>query len=111
MATTILKGAPILRFTATKEDYYGAVGFYQLPQQVTDKIFLKLKDSSAQIRVMIVLLGTKEGFGISARWLSDRTSIGRTNLYETLNKLIEKNFLIRDDITNSLIVNYQAIME
>ena len=111
MSTSSLKGAPKLKFDSDKEDYYDVVGFYQLPQRVMDKINLKLKDSSAQIRVMTVLIGTKENFGVSANWLSARTSISRSNLYDTINKLIEKGFLSRDEKEGTLIVNYKKIME
>ena len=60
---------------------------------------------------MIVLIGTKENFGVSANWLSARTSISRSNLYDTINKPIEKGFLSRNEEEDTLIVNYKKIME
>ena len=35
--------------------------FYGIPQEIGDKIFIKLGNSSAQIKIMIVLIGTKTG--------------------------------------------------
>lgn len=60
---------------------------------------------------MTVLIGTKENFGVSANWLTARTSISRSNLYDTINKLIEKGFLSRDEEEGTLTVNYKKIME
>ena len=42
---------------------------------------------------------------------SARTSISRSNLYDTINKLIEKGFLSRDEEEGTLTVNYKKIME
>ena len=40
-----------------------------------DIIFSTLGNSSAQLRIMIVLIGTKPGFGISEKWILDITGL------------------------------------
>lgn len=39
--------------------------YYQIPQALADAVFSVLGNSSAQLRIMLVLIGTKPGFHIS----------------------------------------------
>jgi len=48
-----------------------------IPQRLGDIIFNVLGDSSAQIRIMLVLCGTKEDFFISGKWMEKRTGLSQ----------------------------------
>lgn len=54
--------APILKFDIPKDK---GKNYYELPQNLMDIIFAESGNSSAQLKVMIVLIGTKSGFSIS----------------------------------------------
>ena len=87
------------------------MNFYQIPQAIADKLNQKLGNSSAQLRLMYVLIGTKEGFGLSLEWLSQRTSLAKTNIVRKA--LIDAGLLLEstDGTHNFLTINYQKIME
>ena len=72
-----------------------------IPQRLGDIIFNVLGDSSAQIRIMMVLCGTKEDFFISAKWIHKRTGLSQQSYSAALKKLVERGWLKH--------VNYQHI--
>ena len=54
--------APSLHFNGNKNQDNPTGQIYMIPQRLADIIFSVLGDASAQIRIMMVLCGTKEEF-------------------------------------------------
>ena len=111
-----IQTAPILKHNIDKKQFLIApynMNFYQIPQAIADKLNQKLGNSSAQLRLMYVLIGTKEGFGLSLEWLSQRTSLAKTNIVRTKKAIIDAGLLLEstDGAHNFLTINYQKIME
>lgn len=82
--------APMLRFDKPKvlgENYYA------LPQEIMDVVNNELGNSSAQLRVMMVLIGTKPGFRVSEKWLSDRTGVKGKSLTNVRKALVDRGWL------------------
>lgn len=90
------KQAP--RLYHNKEDYF--VGnFYQLPQQILDKVFEQLDGKCGnQIKLMVVLLGTigNGSFRVSQRWVQERTGLSQVSYIRARQKLVEKGWLVLD---------------
>ena len=101
------KKAPTLLFSQEKKL---EPPYYSLPQDITDKIFQKLGNSSAQLRIMIVLVGTKHGFGISEKWILDRTGLNSGSYNRARDELVKKGFITHEDY-KYIRVNFQKIME
>lgn len=99
-----LKQAPTLQHNGEKKDNL----FYQLPQNLMDIIFNELKDKSAQLRIMIVLIGTKPGFKVSEQWILDRTGLQHASYISARKKLVEMGWLQLDAAT-TITVNINAI--
>lgn len=96
--------APTLKFNGKKQ----AGQFYQIPQELADIIFTKLGNSSAQLRIMIVLLGTKEGFKISDKWICERTGLQHPS-YITARKALVKRGWLTHEPAEGITVNIAAI--
>lgn len=111
MDTINYHNASVLFADSDKNEYLDKTGFYHLPQSIMKKLNNKLGNSSAQLRIMIVLIGTKPGFHPSAAWLRDQTGVSRTSCYDSINALIERGFLSRSKDGEQLIINYKKIME
>lgn len=99
-----LKQAPTLKHNGTKSSGQ----FYALPQDLMDIVFNQLKDKSAQLRIMIVLIGTKPGFKVSEQWILDRTGLQHASYITARKKLIEMGWLTLDAAT-TITVNINAI--
>lgn len=99
-----LKQAPTLVHEGKKHDEQ----FYALPQNLMDIIFTELKDKSAQLRIMIVLIGTKPGFKVSEQWILDRTGLQHASYITARKKLVEMGWLKLDAAT-TITVNIDAI--
>lgn len=99
--------APILEYNGEKNKADN-VQFYQLPQKLMDIIFSTLGNSSAQLRIMIVLIGTKPGFGISEKWILDRTGLTERS-YERARDSLEQLGWIKHIPAKKIIVDYNAI--
>lgn len=82
--------APELKFEG-KKNLDG--NYYALPQDIMDIVFNELGNSSAQLRFMTVLIGTKPGFKISEKWLSDRTGVKGKSLSNARTELIKKGWI------------------
>ena len=85
-----LKQAPILSFDIEKPE--GSNNFYKLPQQLMDAVFAGLGNSSAQLRIMIVLIGTKPGFGVSEEWILQKTSLLHSSYITARKALVDKGW-------------------
>ena len=91
-----LKQAPKLYHTGKKHDTI----FYQLPQDLMDIIFTKIDGKSGnQIKLMCVLLGTQGNgsFGISEKWICERTGMTQQTYSKARKALIEKGWLKLED--------------
>lgn len=73
-----------------------------------DKIFKKLGNSSAQLRIMIVLIGTKPGFAISEQWILDRTNLSQPSYIKARQALIDIGWITLEK-GKSIKVNFSVI--
>ena len=80
--------------------------FYQIPQNVADKVFQELGNSSAQLRIMLVLIGTKEGFNVSEKWILERTGLQHASYINARKALINRGWLTLINQTE-IIINYE----
>ena len=83
------KQAPELKFTGQKPEGQ----YYAIPQSLADIIFNELGNSSAQLRIMMVLIGTKEGFKISEKWILDRTGLLHASYITARKALVKRGWL------------------
>lgn len=101
--------APELKFNGDKFQGNEATNqFYQIPQYLADIINRELGNSSAQLKIMNTLVGTKEGFHISEKWMLDRTGLAHSSYIEARKKLIEKGWLSLDAY-KTITVNFDEI--
>lgn len=103
--------APKLHHNGEKNAYNEATNqSYILPQKLADVIFNELGNSSAQLRIMMVLCGTKEGFYISNEWMTQRTGLSQQS-YSNALKLLEKRGWITHKAYNNITINYDVIFD
>lgn len=98
--------APELSFQGQKDNGQ----FYKIPQELADIIFTKLGNSSAQLRIMLVLIGTKEGFNISDKWICERTGLLHPSYVNARKALVKRGWLIHKP-AEGITVNLSAIYE
>lgn len=98
--------APELKFTGKKPEGQ----YYAIPQDLADIIFNKLGNSSAQLRIMIVLIGTKEGFKISEKWILDRTGLLHASYITARKALVKRGWLTHDE-SEGITVNFNTILD
>lgn len=85
--------APILCFNGSKTQGNTTNQTYQIPQKLADIIFNTLGNSSAQLRIMLVLCGTKEGFSISEKWILERTGLQHASYVSARKSLVDRGWL------------------
>ena len=102
-----LKQAPKLVFNGVKK-LPTEKQTYQIPQQLADIVFNELGNASAQLRIMLVLIGTKEGFGVSEQWILDRTGLQHAS-YLKARRELEKRGWLSLDAAKAITVNFDAI--
>ena len=89
--------APVLKHKGEKvisaDKEKNTMPFYYLPQDLMDELFSQLQDKSAQLRLMIVLIGTKPGFSISESWICQRTGLKRQSYERARAALVEAGYL------------------
>ena len=109
MANT--KQAPILHHSYSKQQVIidTKSNFYQVPQSLADIIFKQFPRDISVVKLMIVLVGTKEGFGLSKKWVMDRTQITEKTYYQARQKLLDIGWLELSE-NNILTINYDAIL-
>ena len=98
--------APELKFTGKKP----AGQYYVIPQNLADIIFNKLGNSSAQLRIMIVLIGTKEGFKITEKWILERTGLLHASYIKARQELVKKGWLSHSE-KEGITVNFNTILD
>ena len=81
-----------------------------IPQRLADIIFNVLRDSSAQIRIMMVLCGTKEEFFISGKWMEKRTGLSQQSYSAALRKLVKRGWVKHINYSH-ITVDYNRIYE
>ena len=100
--------APTLEFKGSKENG-SQKPFYQIPQELADIIFATFARKPAALRLMLVLAGTKPGFGVSEKWILDRTRMDHSTYIKTRKQLADDEWLLLDD--KKIIVNFDKIYE
>lgn len=100
--------APVLRYNGKKDQENTTNQFYAIPQSLADIIFAKLGNKSAQLRVMLVLVGTKEGFFVSENWICDRTGLTRQS-YERARDELKKMGWLSHKASDHISVNFDTI--
>lgn len=73
-----------------------------------DIIFKKLGNSSAQLRIMIILIGTKPGFGISEQWMLERTGLSQPSYIKARKALADMGWITLEK-RETIKVNFEAI--
>ena len=101
------KQAPKLVFNGNK--FNETKGFYQIPQEAADIIFKNFARQPAFLRLMLVLIGTEPGFGLSLKWVLARTGMTQKTYYETRDELVKMGWLTCEN--DQVIVNYDKIYE
>lgn len=99
--------APILAHNGNKQREE-IEPYYQIPQALADAIFSVLGNSSAQLRIMLVLIGTKPGFGVSQKWILQRTGLKEKSYIEARKALVARGWLTHTEY-DSIIVNINKI--
>lgn len=97
--------APTLQFNGAKEQ---GNNFYMIPQELADIIFRELGNASAQLRIMLVLAGTKPGFQISDKWICERTGLLHPSYINARKALVSKGWLTHDP-SRGITVNFNNI--
>ena len=100
-----LQQAPELKYNGEKSI---SNQFYQIPQELADIIFKELGNSSAQLRIMMVLIGTREGFKISEKWILERTGLQHASYITARKALVNRGWLTLA-AAQDIIVNFNAI--
>ena len=109
MNDTLFK-APSLHFNGAKDQDNKTHQIYMIPQRLADIIFNVLGDSSAQLRIMMVLCGTKEDFFISGKWICARTGLSQQSYSTAKNKLVARGWLSHNHY-QAIRVNFDKIYE
>ena len=102
--------APSLHFNGAKDQDNKTHQIYMIPQRLADIIFNVLGDSSAQLRIMMVLCGTKEDFFISNKWMTKRTGLSQQSYSEALRKLVKRGWVSHRNC-QTIRVNFDKIYE
>lgn len=102
-----MKQAPTLQHNGVKSRVEKEQ-YYQIPQALADAVFSVLGNSSAQLRIMLVLIGTKPGFNISQKWILQRTGLKERSYIEARKSLVARGW-IKHLECDSIIVNLDKI--
>ena len=102
--------APSLQFNSEKIQDNKTNQTYMIPQRLADIIFNVLGNSSAQIKIMMVLCGTKEGFFISGKWMRGRTGLSPQSYSAALKKLVKRGWVTHRNY-QTIQVNFNKIYE
>lgn len=100
--------APILKFNGAKAQDNPTNQSYIIPQHLADILFRELGSKPAQLRVMLVLIGTKEGFAVSEKWICERANISQPT-YSRVRKELEAAGWLSLEPGKSITINYDSI--
>lgn len=99
--------APVLEIEGKKFIDEDNQQYYKIPQDIADIVFRELGTNGAQLRIMLLLIGTKEGFGVSEAWVLDRTGLGHSSYDRARKALAAINWIKLKD--GKIVVDYNAI--
>lgn len=99
--------APTLEFNGKKKQS-GEKNYYAIPQDLADIIFQELGNASAQLRIMLVLIGTKPGFKVSDAWICERTGLLHASYITARKALIKRGWLTLNP-AKEIVINYDII--
>ena len=85
----------------------GTISNNNLPVKRSTFMFAK---ASAQIKIMMVLCGTKEDFFISTKWMTKRTGLSQQSYSEALKKLVKRGWVSHRNY-QTIRVNFDKIYE
>ena len=105
--------APKLVFNGEKvQDNHKTNQFYNNPQRLMDIIFNLLDGkAAAQIKIMTVLAGTKEGFEVHENWIMKRTGLSKSSYEQARMRLIEQKKWITLTPRQTIVVEFDKIYE
>lgn len=83
--------APILEFDKDKSSVCSS--FSQIPNNVMEIIFQKLGNKVRLMKIMLVLIGTKEGFAISEKYICQKACLDASNYRKARKELIEMGWI------------------
>ena len=81
-----------------------------IPQRLADILFNLLGRVPSQIKIMMVLCGTKEVFFISTKWMTKRTGLSQQSYSEALKKLVKRGWVSHWNC-QTIRVNFDKIYE
>lgn len=103
-----LSQAPVLKHNGEK--FSSSKNHYEIPQDIADVVFSELTgNATAQLKVMLVLIGTKPGFKISEQWILDRTGINHSSYVRARQALGERGWITHNASSGEIIVNFDKI--
>lgn len=114
MANTNFIQAPKLEHDGEK--FNNNNSFYEIPQELADIVFndTRLARSPAMLKIMLVLVGTKPGFGLSESWVCERTGLAHSSYSTARAALVNMGWITHIPSCGlarpgKLIVNFDAI--
>ena len=107
------RAAPILKFSEDKEDRCGSSNFYKLPQELMDAVMAGLSGNCLnQLKLMVLLIGTKEGFRLSEDYVLQHLHISEQSYLRARKALEEKGWItLKRDSPRTLTLNIDVIWE
>lgn len=107
-----MKTAPRLKFTEEKDWRCNTNNFYMLPQELMDAVMAGIKGNCLnQLKIMVLLLGTKEGFRVSEQYVLQHLKISEQAYLKARKALIEKGWLRLEKNPHTLVVNLDKVWE
>lgn len=115
------KPAPVLHYdgdkwgnqSTYKTDEKGnkkGVLFYQCPMPLMDYICSVLHHQDCNyLKLMMVLIGTDEGFRISEKWILARTGMTKSVYIKVRKGLSEMKWIDYDSINHTITINYEYL--
>lgn len=90
--------------------------FYQLPVPIIDYIFSTLDGKNGTLlKIMVVLMGTDRGFGISEKWICDRIGIksrdSAKSYYRARNELHKMGWIEYDSEKHKIYICYDFLWQ
>lgn len=102
-----MKQAPTLKFNGDKKV---SKDFYKLPYNIITPLFNELSGKEGNLlKLMIVLLGTQQGFKITQNWVLERTGMSKDAYYRARKKLEELGYITYNEEKNTITVNIDYI--
>lgn len=112
MYEQIGRAAPKLQFTEDKDWRCNTNNFYMLPQELMDAVMAGIKGNCLnQLKLMILLLGTKENFRVSEQYVLQHLNITQQAYLKARRALVDKGWLVLSKNPHTLTVNLDKVWE